>query len=159
MKKLIILVFTLTMMSNSFVACNSGENSRPTASFPFMVSGSYFELSGENAIYAPNGTYDFNLIIRNDTDEEWKGNCYVFLVDKNGPLMDISDIGINLLNRGEQDKRVITLALPGNIEPGAYGLALIFHDKGYIIQTIYVGDSISNEPAGPWPDIFSYQVN
>ena len=157
MKKVIILVCALTLMSISFLACNSGENSTPTVSFPFTVSGNYFELSGDNAIFAPNGTYDFDLIIRNNTDEEWKGNCYVFLVDKNGPLMDISDIGINLLNKGHQEKTVITLALPANIEPGAYGLALLFHDKGYLIQTIYVGDKIPNEPAGPWPDISSYK--
>jgi hypothetical protein len=47
--------------------------------------------------------------------------------------------------------------LPADIKPGAYGLALLFPDKGHLIQTIYVGDNISNEPVGPWPDISSYK--
>ena len=157
MKKVILLVSTLTIMSLSFAACNTSENSTPAASLPFTVSGSYFELSGNNAIYAPNSTYDFNLTIRNDTEEEWKGNCTVFLIDKNRPLLDISNISINLLNKGDQESTVIKLVLPADIKPGAYGLALLFPDKGHLIQTIYVGDNISNEPVGPWPDISSYK--
>jgi len=161
MKKVIILVGTLLIMSLGLLACNTGENSNLDNSLPFTVtftvSGSYVELSGNNAIYAPNGTYDFSLKIRNDIKEEWKGSCYVFLIDKNGPLMDISDIEINLLNKGDQESMVVRLVLPENIKPGAYGLALLFPSKGYFIKTIYVGDTISNESAGPWPDIYSYR--
>ena len=120
-------------------------------SLPFTVSGSYFELSGDNAIYSPNSTHDLNLTIRNDTEEEWKGNCTIFLIDKNGPLLDISNIGINLLNKGDQESNVIRLVLPADIKPGAYGLALLFPDKGHLIQTIYVGDNISNEPVVTFP--------
>jgi inhibitor of cysteine peptidase len=161
MKKVIILIGTLLIMSLGLLACNTGENSNLDNSLPFTVtftvSGSYVELSGNNAIYAPKGTYDFNLSIRNDTEEEWKGNCYVFLIDNNCPIIDISDIEINLLNKGGQESTVVSLVLPENIKPGAYGLALLFPGKGYFIKTIYVGDKISGEPAGPWPDISSYK--
>ena len=142
MKKVIILVCALTIMSISLAACNTSENSTPAASLLFTVSGSYFELSGDNAIYSPNVAYEFNLNIRNDIEEEWKGNCYVFLIDNNGPLMDISDIEINLLNKGDQESTVVSLVLPENIKPGAYGLALLFPEKGHLIKTIYIGESI-----------------
>jgi len=157
MKRVIILACALIIMSLGLFACNRGEDSTLAKSLPFTVSGSYFELTGNNAIYAPNATYDFNLTIRNDTEEEWKGNCYIFLIDKNGPLLDIADIDINLLNNGDQENTVIRLVLPANIKPGAYGLALLFPDKGQFIQTIYVGENIPSEPAGPWPDISSFK--
>jgi hypothetical protein len=118
MKKVIILVCTLTIMSLSFVACYGGDKSTSAVSLPFTVSRSYFELSGDNAICSPNATYGFNLTIRNDTEEEWKGNCPIFLIDKNGPLLGISSIGINLLNKGDQESTVIRLALPADIKQG-----------------------------------------
>ena len=71
--------------------------------------------------------------------------------------MDISDIEINLLNKGDQESRFVRLVLPEDIKQGAYGLTLLFPDKGHFIKTIYVGDKISGEPAGPWPDISSYK--
>lgn len=157
MKKLIILVCALNIMSIGLFACNTSEDSTLAKSLPFTVSGSYFELSGNNVIYAPNSTYDFNLTIRNDAEEEWKGKCYVFLIDKNGPIMDISDIEINLLNKGDQESTVVRLILPEDIKPGAYGLALLFPDKGHFIKTIYIGENNPQESVFPWPDISSYK--
>jgi len=157
MKNVIILACTMIILSLGLVACNTGEDSTLASSLPFTVSGSYFKLSGNNVIYAPSTTYDFNLTIYNDTEEEWKGNCYVFLIDNNGPLLDISDIDIDLLNKGDQENTVVKLVLPANIKPGAYGLVLLFPDKGQFIQTIYIGENIPNEPAGPWPDISNYR--
>jgi hypothetical protein len=157
MKKVIILACALLTTSLGLLACNTGENSAITSSLPFTISGSYFELSGDTVDYAPNGTYDFNLAIRNDNDEEWKGNCYIFLIDKNGPLMDISDIEFNLLHKGDQENTVVKMILPADIKPGGYGLALLFPDKGWVIKTIYVGENAPKESVFPWPDISSYK--
>jgi len=155
MKKVIVLTCTLLIIACSLLACDTGNNIL-TAPLPFTVSGGHFELRGNSTGYTPGGTYDFKLSIRNNTDEDWKGNCYVFLIDKNGPLMDISNVEFDLYTGGQEDT-VIQMTLPVDIEPGAYGLTLLFPDKGSTVQTIYVGKNLPDEPAGPWPDISSYK--
>ena len=157
MKKVILLTCALLIMLSGFISCNSDNNTASTKNSSFSISRGCFEVSGDTKGYAAGGTHDLNLSIRNDTDEEWSGSCYIFLVDQNGPFMDISNCEFNLPHEGDQESWVIKMTLPADIESGAYGLALLFPGKDHIVQTIYIGDEISNEPVGSWPDISSYK--
>ena len=153
---LVISILLITLVTTMLTACNTDQEST-TSPLPFTISGEYYELSGFTTGYAPGGTYEFKLAVLNDTDEEWQSNCYTFLVDTNGPVLNIADIEFGLLHKGDKEDTFIKMTLPEDIEPGAYGFALLFPQQGASITTIYVGENIPGVPAGPWPDISSYE--
>ena len=155
----VISILLVTLITTSLTACGTGKNATLTSPLPFTVSGNYFELRGYSNGYSPGGTYDFQLAVRNDTDEEWKSNCHVFLVDANGPVLNIADFKFDLLYKGDQVDTVIKMNLPADTEPGAYGFVLLFPQKGTITTTIYVGEEIPDEPVEPWQDITAYEGN
>ena len=155
----VISILLITLITISLTACGTGKNATLTRPLTFTVSRNYFEHRGYSNGYSPGESYDFQLVVCNDTDKEWKINCHAFLVDTNGPVMDITDFEFDLLYKGDQVDTVIKINLPANTEPGAYGFILLFPQKGTITTTIYVGEEIPDEPVEPWQDITAYEGN
>jgi inhibitor of cysteine peptidase len=153
----LLVVGILTVIALAPWASDNNELNVTTCSGPFSLNGDAFELSGYSEGLIPNRTYDFNLSVRNDTDDAWKGTCYIFLVDKDGPFLDVSNFEFDLLPKGGQNSTVVKLTLPADMNPGAYGLALVIPGIENAIQTIYVGNNITNDSIGAWPDISSYR--
>ena len=153
---LVVLILLITLVTTILTACSTDQEVT-TSPLPFTLSGEYYELSGFTTGYAPGGTYEFKLAVFNDTDEEWQSNCYAFLVDTNGPILNIANIEFGLLHKGDKEDTFIRMTLPEDIEPGAYGFALLFPQKGTVTTTIYIGEEIPDEPVEPWQDITSYE--
>ena len=99
---LVISILLITLVTTMLTACSTDQKVT-NSSLPFTISGEYYELSGFTTKYAPGGTYEFKLAVLNDTDEEWQSNCYAFLVDTNGPILNIADIEFGLLHKGDKE--------------------------------------------------------
>ena len=69
--KLWIALMLAGLLSLSVMACTT----QPTQPYnPFTSGTGYAELTGYTDGFMPGNTYEFELTIRNDTEEPWQGN-------------------------------------------------------------------------------------
>ncbi len=149
----LLAVLLLGIVSVNALACDS-KNEKGTPHDPFSLSTGYMELDGYSDGFAPGGTYDFNLALRNRENATWQDEYRVFLVDENGPVLPVADGEINLQPDSGQTT-VIKMALPQDFKEGAYGFTVVVPERGSTVTTIHVGDDNGNF-VKPWPVATAY---
>jgi len=146
----IIAIALVALLSSVVIACTE----TPTEPYdPFSFRSSYAELKGYSDGIMPGNTYEFDLTIRNDTEEQWQGQYCIFLVDQNSVVLKLGGDIFNLSPQGILTRKV-QMAVPEDFEEGAYGLSLVVPDRGASVTTIHVGKD-NYEAAVPWPDVTS----
>ena len=146
----IIAIVLVALQSFIFIACTE-TSTEPYD--PFSFHSGYAEFEGYSDGFMPGNTYEFDLTIRNDTEEEWQGQYCVFLVDQEKIVLKLSDGKFTLSPRASLTSKV-QMELPADFNEGAYGLSLVVPDRGALVTTIHVGKG-KYETAGPWPDVIS----
>jgi len=73
---------------------------------PFSVSMSFVVLQGYTEGFAPGNTYEFELTIRNDTEEQWQSQYRVFLVNQSGIALGLGGNAFNLFSQTNLVRKV-----------------------------------------------------
>ena len=146
----IVAIALVALLSSVIIACTEALVEPYD---PFSVRLSYAELKGYTDGFMPGNTYEFDLTIRNDTEEQWQGQYCVFLVNQNDVVLKLGDDAFTLSPQGSFTRKV-QMALLADFEEGAYGLSLVVPDRGASVTTIHVGKD-NDKAAGPWPDVTS----
>jgi hypothetical protein len=144
-----LVVTLLGMLLLSFSGCGAGTKAS-ALSEPFTLNSEYFSLQGYARGYVPGQTYEFKLMVHNKNKEPWQSQYYAYLVDSQGVVLKIAQRPIDLGPDTSMGAN-LNMELPKDFKEGAYGLALVFPERGSSITTIRVGDDYS-QPAGPWPE-------
>ena len=148
--KLWIALILAGLLSISVMACAT----QPTQPFnPFTLGIGYAELTGYTDGLLPGNTYEFELTIRNDTEEPWQGKYCLFLVDEKKIVMEIEGDSFNLLQGGSLT-RTVPMAVPYDFKDGSYGLTLMVPGRGASMTTIRIGGNIP-QAAGPFLEVTS----
>ena len=151
-RKLWIALMLAGLLSLSVMACSAQpQPAKPYNPFTFGIG--YVELTGYTDGFMPGNTYEFELTIRNDTEEPWQGKYCLFLVDEKEIVMKMGGDSFNLLQAGSLT-RTFSMAVPDDIADGAYGLTLVIPDRGASVTTIRIGEN-PPQPAGPFLDVTS----
>jgi len=147
-RKLWIALILTGLLALSFMACTK-EPVKPYN--PFTLGIGYAELTGYTDGFMPGNTYEFELTIRNDTEEPWQGKYCLFLVDEKEIVLEMGGDSFNLLQAGSLT-RTVSMAVPEDFADGAYGLKLVIPDRGASVTTIRIGEN-PPQPAGPFLDV------
>jgi hypothetical protein len=114
---------------------------------------SYAELTGYTDGFIPGNTYEFELLIRNDTGESWQGRYCMFLVNDKEIVLHIESEGFDLQPAGGLS-RTVQMTVPEDYEDGAYGLTLLVSDRGASVTAIRIGED-TPQAAGPFLHVSS----
>jgi len=135
-RKLWIALMLTVLLALLFVACTK-EPVKPYN--PFKLDIGYAELTGYTDGFMPGNTYEFDLTIRNDTEEAWQGKYCLFLVDEKEIVLEIG---------GDR----VLMVVPDGFADGAYGLTLVIPDRGASVTTIRIGENLP-QAVGPFLDV------
>ena len=151
-KYLWIALMLAGLLSLSVMAC--ATQPQPAKPYnPFTLGIGYAELTGYTDGFMPGNTYDFEMTIRNDTEETWQGKYCLFLVDEKEIVMEIGGDSFNLLQAGSLT-RTVSMAVPEDFKDGSYGLTLVIPDRGASVTTIRIGENVP-QAVGPFLDVIS----
>ena len=146
--KLWIALMLTVLLALLFVACTK-EPVKPYN--PFKLDIGYAELTGYTDGFMPGNTYEFDLTIRNDTEEAWQGKYCLFLVDEKEIVLEIGGDSFNLPQEGSFTRTVL-MVVPDGFADGAYGLTLVIPDRGASVTTIRIGENLP-QAVGPFLDV------
>lgn len=105
-------------------------------------NGAIISWGGFKEGYEAGGEAVFDLTIDNQTDQEWKGQLCLVLLDQGSPSVLASlEKRPFTLSQGMGFSDILEVRLPKNLEPGAYGLSLVVY-----------------RPAGPTVDMVSIEI-
>ena len=142
--------------------CSTG-NGPPAETEPYDPFSSQWGLAGEDYMVKLDGyskghlaghRSEFGLVLQNPAGETWETRYCAFLVDQEGVVKVLDRHGFRL-DPGGRLERSIVMDLPEDFEDGPYGLVVLIPDHGAQVQSIWVGDTGLEGPAGPWPLIVS----
>ena len=149
-KLLWIALMVAGLLSLPFIACAT-QPAKPYN--PFTLGIGYAELTGFTDGFMPGNTYEFELTIRNDTEEPWRSKYCLFLVNEKDIVLEMGGGNFNLLQT-EGFTRPVSMTVPEDFKGGSYGLMLLVPDKGASVTTIRIGEN-PPQPAGPFLDVTS----
>lgn len=107
------------------------------------------ELSGYERGHEPGRAAEFSIDIENRRPEAAELIVCAKLIDEQRIVQEFDEFRISIEPDGS-DSAVFNATLDEDLEPRAYGLAVIVGDIGAIIHTVRVG--IPDDAAGPWLD-------
>ena len=160
MNRILQLVSALAILS-LLASCSPGGGfiQDPAGRHPFAL-----DIAGENGTlihwqapaggYQPGATESMRLGISNNTDQPWHGRLCVQLLEPDPspavrPLLERTFS----LEPGLGFEDTLSVALPADLPPGTYGLALVVHrpaGPAVDVVSIQVGEGSQERPVDPW---------
>lgn len=107
------------------------------------------EMTGFERGHEPGQESDFQFIIENRREEAVTLSVCVQLIDEQEVVQDFNDFAMEL-GPDAVGRRTISAAFEEELEPRAYGLAVIIGELGAVVHTVRLG--LADDEAGPWLD-------
>jgi hypothetical protein len=108
------------------------------------------EVSGYERGHAPGRAAEFTIEVENRRDTDAELDVCAKLIDEHTVVQEFNQEHLQI---GAQESRsaVIDATLHEDVEPGAYGFAVVIDDIGVIVHTIRVG--IPDDEPAQWLDV------
>jgi len=146
------LIGFLVLLTSSFVVgCNNSESLTEEPSPKEMerfsaraesADGSIVYWGGKTGGYEPGTEAEFELTIKNETEQNWHGRyCLHLMAGQSHKVVATLEQREFTLESGMGFSDVIKIQLPGNLDAGAYGLSMAVR-----------------RPAGPMVDLVPIQI-
>lgn len=107
------------------------------------------ELTGFERGHEPDQESEFEFIIENRRDQTTTLDVCVQLLDEEQVVQDLDYFEIEL-GPDAAGRRTLIAGFDADLEPRAYGLAVVIADLGAVVHTVRLG--IADDDAGPWLD-------
>jgi hypothetical protein len=131
---------------------SSGEFWSPFSSQSYWEVGDgriLVELTGYERGHEPGKTAEFTIKVENRREQPANLDMCTKLVDEREIIQRFERFAMNL-DADSSEEITFIAALEEEIEPRAYGLAVVISETGAIVHTVRVG--IPDDEAGPWLD-------
>lgn len=112
--------------------------------------GMHVELAGFERGHQPGEESEFEFLIENRKESRLDLTVCVKLIDEDEIVQYLDDYQIDIRS-DTTIQRSFTTTFDEDIEPQAYGLAVIIEDYGALVHTVRLG--IADDEAGPWLDV------
>jgi hypothetical protein len=112
--------------------------------------GIVVEWSGYAHGHQPGEEATFELALRNQGQDVWKGRSCIQLLDRHSVATTLTQEAFSL-QPGEGLTRQVPIRFPDDLAEGTYGLALIIPGRLSSVTTIQVGNE-GDTYVGPWPE-------
>jgi hypothetical protein len=158
-KQILPVLFALAILS-LMAACGPSDDSSPDLAERNLFSVQTASKDGSQVRwiayangYQPGAPETMDISISNDTDQAWHGRICVQLLEP-APSLAVHPLAERAIDLepgvGFQD--TMNIVIPDDLQPGAYGLALVVHrpaGPGANVVSIQVGDSGDELSADP----------
>jgi len=157
----VLCALLLVVIIIGTIGCQTSSNVEQAPPDPFSVTiglgegDTEFTLTGNSAGHIAGKSSTFELLFNNkSTNNTWKGEYYVLLLDSEDIILEIAHTSFKLAPL-DSVKKTISVNFPERLN-GPYGLSVIVPGRGASISTIWIGDKTTAK-AGSWPDIREYR--
>lgn len=107
------------------------------------------ELTGFERGHQPGVESEFQLILENRRQQSTAIEGCMLLIDEESVVQNLNDFVVEL-GPDAVARRTLTAEFDEDLEPRAYGLAVVIGELGAIVHTVRLG--IADDEAGPWLD-------
>lgn len=107
------------------------------------------ELTGFERGHEPGQESEFELVIENRRDQPMSLSGCVQLIDEASVVQRFGDFEVEL-GPDAVGRRALETPFEEELEPRAYGLAVVIGDLGSVVHTVRLG--LADDEAGPWLD-------
>lgn len=114
------------------------------------------ELTGFERGHEPGVASEFELTLENRRPESITLDGCAKLIDEESIVQNLNDYEVEM-GPDAVARRTLTTPFDEELEPRAYGLAVVIGDLGAIVHTVRLG--IADDEAGPWLDAGELSCN
>lgn len=107
------------------------------------------ELTGFERGHEPGVESEFELILENRRQSSITLDGCLMLIDEESVIQNLNDFEVEM-GPDAVARRTLPAPFDEELEPRAYGLAVVVGDLGAIVHTVRLG--IADDEAGPWLD-------
>ena len=150
---LTVVALTLTVAACAGPARAEGQGRSQTDPFSSRMEGGegiVVEWSGYAHGHQPGEEVTFELVLRNEGQDVWRGRSCIRLLDRHSVAITLIQ-EVFSLQPGESWTRQVPIRFPDDLAEGTYGLALIIPGCLSSVTTIQVGNE-GDTYVGPWPE-------